>query len=165
MEITKVLKKVVTEKQVSSLKEQDRLYWPGAMTVQIVGQTITIANAYTNTGGSLGTSQQLGSPLLNNQMSADKFNPWEQIVFGIYLSNYVNPFVDTYEQAFSNSAGYGSNGAGSQSLQFSSGEEATNQDIITGMLNIIINMENNVALKPVYVSYNNLEEGKTKEVK
>ena len=29
------------------------------------------------------------------------------------------------------------------------------------MLNIIINMENNVALKPVYVSYNNLEEGKT----
>ena len=57
--------------------------------------------------------------------------------------------------------GYGSNGAGSQSLQFSSGEEATNQDIITGMLNIIINMENNVALKPVYVSYNNLEEGKT----
>ena len=51
--------------------------------------------------------------------------------------------------------------AGSQSLQFSSGEEATNQDIITGMLNIIINMENNVALKPVYVSYNNLEEGKT----
>lgn len=161
MEIPKVLKKVVTGKAGEQFKRIGQAILAGAMTVQIVGQTITIANAYTNTGGSLGTSQQLGSPLLNNQMSADKFNPWEQIVFGIYLSNYVNPFVDTYEQAFSNSAGYGSNGAGSQSLQFSSGEEATNQDIITGMLNIIINMENNVALKPVYVSYNNLEEGKT----
>lgn len=93
-------------------------------------------------------------------MSADNFNPWEQIVFGIYLSNYTQPFVDSYEQAFQVGAGYGSNGAGAQSLQFSSGEEATNQEIIKGMLNIIINMEKNVALQPLYVTYSDLTGGK-----
>lgn len=129
----------------------------------ILSQTasiITVANAYQATGGQLGTQQSLGSPLLNNNISADDFNPWEQIVFGIYLSNYTQPFVDSYEQAFQTGAGYGSNGAGAQSLQFSAGSEATNEDIIKGMLNIAINMENNVALQPVYVTYSNLSDGK-----
>jgi len=98
--------------------------------------------------------------LLNNQFNADNFNPWEQIVFGIYLSNYVQPFVDSYESAFSTGAGYGSNGAGAQSLQFSAGEEATNEEIIKGMLNIIINMQANVPLKPLYVTYNDVTNGK-----
>ena len=111
-----------------SIKRIGQALLTGVMTIQIVQQTITLVQAYTNTSGALGTASQLGSPLLNNQFNADNFNPWEQIVFGIYLSNYVQPFVDSYESAFSTGAGYGSNGAGAQSLQFSAGEEATNEE-------------------------------------
>lgn len=143
-----------------SIKRIGQALLTGVMTIQIVQQTITLVQAYTNTSGALGTASQLGSPLLNNQFNADNFNPWEQIVFGIYLSNYVQPFVDSYESAFSTGAGYGSNGAGAQSLQFSAGEEATNEEIIKGMLNIIINMQANVPLKPLYVTYNDLTDGK-----
>ena len=143
-----------------SIKRIGQALLTGIMTIQIVQQTITLVQAYTNTSGALGTASQLGSPLLNNQFNADNFNPWEQIVFGIYLSNYVQPFVDSYESAFSTGAGYGSNGAGAQSLQFSAGEEATNEEIIKGMLNIIINMQANVPLKPLYVTYNDLTDGK-----
>lgn len=143
-----------------SIKRIGQALLTGVMTIQIVQQTITLVQAYTNTSGALGTASQLGSPLLNNQFNADNFNPWEQIVFGIYLSNYVQPFVDSYESAFSTGAGYGSNGAGAQSLQFSAGEEATNEEIIKGMLNIIINMQANVPLKPLYVTYNDLTGGK-----
>ena len=128
--------------------------------IQQTQSLITIANAYQNTSGQLGTQQSLGSPLLNNNVSADQFNPWEQIAFGIYLSNYTNPFIDSYEQAFQVGAGYGSNGAGAQSLQFSAGSEATNEDVIRGMLNIAINMEKNVALQPIYVTYNKQTLGK-----
>ena len=143
-----------------SIKRIGQALLTGVMTIQVVQQTITLVQAYTNTSGALGTASQLGSPLLNNQFNADNFNPWEQIVFGIYLSNYVQPFVDSYESAFSTGAGYGSNGAGAQSLQFSAGEEATNEEIIKGMLNIIINMQANVPLKPLYVTYNDLTDGK-----
>lgn len=143
-----------------SIKRIGQALLTGVMTIQIVQQTITLVQAYTNTSGALGTASQLGSPLLNNQFNADNFNPWEQIVFGIYLSNYVQPFVDSYESAFSTGAGYGSNGAGAQSLQFSAGEEATNEEIIKGMLNIAINMQVNVPLKPLYVTYNDLTDGK-----
>ena len=48
-------------------------------------------------------------------------------------------------------------------MQFSAGEEPTNQDLIKGMLNIAINMENNVALQPVYVAYNDLVDGQTQK--
>lgn len=143
-----------------SIKRMGQALLTGVMTIQIVQQTVTLVQAYTNTSGALGTASQLGSPLLNNQFNADNFNPWEQIVFGIYLSNYVQPFVDSYESAFSTGAGYGSNGAGAQSLQFSAGEEATNEEIIKGMLNIIINMQANVPLKPLYVTYNDVTNGK-----
>lgn len=143
-----------------SIKRIGQALLTGVMAIQIVQQTITLVQAYTNTSGALGTASQLGSPLLNNQFNADNFNPWEQIVFGIYLSNYVQPFVDSYESAFSTGAGYGSNGAGAQSLQFSAGEEATNEEIIKGMLNIIINMQTNVPLKPLYVTYNDVTNGK-----
>lgn len=93
-------------------------------------------------------------------MQADDFNPWEQIAWGIYLSNYVNPFVDDYYSAFNQGAGYGSNGAGSQSLQFSSGTEATNAEIIKQMTSLAINLRGSAGMKQIKLTINDMHDGK-----
>lgn len=144
----------------SSLKRLGATALAGLCLITTTSSIITIANAYNKTSGTLGTNAALGSPLLNNQMQADDFNPWEQIAWGIYLSNYVNPFVDDYYSAFNQGAGYGSNGAGSQSLQFSSGSEATNAEIIKQMTSLAINLRGSAGMKQIKLTVNNMSDGK-----
>lgn len=144
----------------SSLKRIGATALAGICLITTTQSIITIANAYNKTSGTLGTNVALGSPLLNNQMQADDFNPWEQIAWGIYLSNYVNPFVDDYYSAFNQGAGYGSNGAGSQSLQFSSGSEATNAEIIKQMTSLAINLRGSAGMKQIKLTINDMHDGK-----
>lgn len=144
----------------SSLKRIGATALAGICLITTTSSIITIANAYNKTSGTLGTNVALGSPLLNNQMQADDFNPWEQIAWGIYLSNYVNPFVDDYYSAFNQGAGYGSNGAGSQSLQFSSGSEATNAEIIKQMTSLAINLRGSAGMKQIKLTINDMHDGK-----
>lgn len=144
----------------SSLKRIGATALAGLCLITTTSSIITIANAYNKTSGTLGTNVALGSPLLNNQMQADDFNPWEQIAWGIYLSNYVNPFVDDYYSAFNQGAGYGSNGAGSQSLQFSSGSEATNAEIIKQMTSLAINLRGSAGMKQIKLTVNDMHDGK-----
>ena len=144
----------------SSLKRIGATALAGICLITTTSSIITIANAYNKTSGTLGTNIALGSPLLNNQMQADDFNPWEQIAWGIYLSNYTNPFVDDYYSAFNQGAGYGSNGAGSQSLQFSSGSEATNADIIKQMTSLAINLRGSAGMKQIKLTINDMSDGK-----
>ena len=144
----------------SSLKRIGATALAGLCLITTTSSIITIANAYNKTSGTLGTNVALGSPLLNNQMQADDFNPWEQIAWGIYLSNYVNPFVDDYYSAFNQGAGYGSNGAGSQSLQFSSGSEATSAEIIKQMTSLAINLRGSAGMKQIKLTINDMQDGK-----
>lgn len=144
----------------SSLKRIGATALAGLCLITTTSSIITIANAYNKTSGTLGTNVALGSPLLNNQMQADDFNPWEQIAWGIYLSNYVNPFVDDYYSAFNQGAGYGSNGAGSQSLQFSQGSEATNAEIIKQMTSLAINLRGSAGMKQIKLTVNSMQDGK-----
>ena len=128
-----------------------------AMVLSILAPTATylMAGAY----GSLGTQSQLNQPLLNNSMTADNYNAWETITWGIFLSNFSKPFVDSYRSAFSTGSGYGSQGAGYNQLRFSSGSDQTNQTTIDNWLSLAINLQESTTLKPIQVCYSDMTDG------
>lgn len=79
------------------------------------------------------------SPLLSGDTVAiDELNPWELECFGIFMSNFCIPFVDTYVTAFSTSAGTGSKGAGLQALQFATGGDVYSDSIVRRMVTMIL---------------------------
>lgn len=82
----------------------------------------SISWARAASSSTLGTSEALGSPVLNDKFSSESWDKWELIVFGIYLSNFCVPLVDSYESAFSTSSTYGSKGAGLSALEIGSGK-------------------------------------------
>lgn len=115
----------------------------------------------------VGTNNALGSPLLNTNFNPTEFKPEENIIFGIFLSNFPIPLVDSYQTAFSRGAG-GSDGYGFRALQFASGAEETMEN----MLNLAI--DNTIegvkaSYKPLYlqtdedVSTEETTEGETGE--
>jgi hypothetical protein len=106
----------------------------------------------------LGTNKALGSPLLDDDYNIDKWNSDELAIFGIFLSNYVVPFADDYESAYSAGSGRGSNGYGYQALQFGTGAK---EDVLKGMLNFAIQASKNQAsLRPLYKDFGDgLESG------
>ena len=104
----------------------------------------------------LGSNAALGSPILNPNFSADDWNKWEMITWGIFLSNFTTPFVDDYNSAFNQDAGYGSKGSGAKALQFGSGQDVANNDTIQDLLDYAINQQSQGAIKQIYVSYSKM---------
>ena len=111
----------------------------------------------------LGTNKALGSPVLNTNFSVDNWNKWEMIAWGVFLSNFANPFIDDYNSAFNLDADYGSKGSGAKALQFGSGNDVANRKTIQSLLDYAINQQSSGAVKKIYVSYNKLEDTKITE--
>lgn len=129
-----------------------------AFTVNVLGSMLQYslaANAYST----LGTNQALGSPIINPNFSAEDWNKWEMVVWGIFLSNFATPFVDDYNSAFNLSSGYGSNGSGAKALQFGSGMDIQNNKVLQDLLDYAINQQMQGSIKQIYVSYNTMENG------
>lgn len=100
----------------------------------------------------LGTNEALGSPLLNEHFDPEDFDPKEVIIFGIFLSNFPLPLIDSYRTSFSSGVG-GSDGYGFRALQFGSG---VIDSTLVNMMDHGINLQTTY-LKEVYVAYDTIE--------
>jgi hypothetical protein len=81
----------------------------------------------------LGTNTALGSPILNaKNFSTKDWNQWESVCWGVYLSNFTQPLIDSYTSAFTAGKG-GSEGSGFKALWGGSGSDEANIDIIKAL--------------------------------
>lgn len=133
-----------------------------ALWVSAIGSLLEYALA-SNAYSTLGTNVALGSPILNPNFTAEEWNKWEMITWGIFLSNFATPFVDDYNSAFNQDAGYGSKGSGAKALQFGSGQDVANNKTIQGLLDYAINQQSMGAVKPIYVAYAKSTDGRKPE--
>ena len=85
----------------------------------------------------LGTNLALGSPLLNNSliMSRDR---WEIVAFGIFTI--LHTLVDDYRTAFTNTNS-GSKGSGFKALDFGTGKDPANHEVLKNILNYVISIQ------------------------
>lgn len=128
--------------------------------VSVFNMTLAGAPLLTYGSGSasiLETNQALGSPILNEKATTNNWNKWEMICWGVFLSNFCQPLIDTYESAFSTSSGYGSNGDGYKALCFGSGSDPENNKIIKNFTSYAIKTETSSQKKQVYVGYTHVE--------
>lgn len=101
----------------------------------------------------IGTNQALGSPLFEGFQLED-WDKWELVAFGVFLSNFVNPFIDDYESAFSTASTTGSKGAGYKALQFGAGSDSSTTQVLQELLRYAINTQKNTSLlKPIQVQF------------
>ncbi len=84
------------------------------------------------------TNQGLNSPLLRDEVTAEKFEPWELEVFGIFLSNFCVPFADSMHSALQPDSGYGSRGRGLDALKFSCGGDVQAGGILQNMVMYVL---------------------------
>lgn len=129
-----------------------------ALTISMVGNIIEYARA--DAYSTLGTNKALGSPVLNPNFSADDWNKWEMITWGIFLSNFAIPFVDDYNSAFNLNSGKGSQGSGVKALKFGSGNDPANNKVLQDLLDYAINQQMQGGVKPIKVSYTEMSDGK-----
>ena len=120
----------------------------------------SVCRVYADSSSTLGTPEALGSPVLNSNFSSESWDKWEMIVYGIYLSNFCVPLVDSYESAFTNNAGYGSDGLGLSALEIGSGNTADNNKIIQQLTTEAINFQATNTTQQLYVAYTKIEDGK-----
>lgn len=133
-----------------------------ALTIPAFGSVIQYAmgaGSYT----SLGTNKALGSPILNPNFSADDWNKWEMITWGIFLSNFTTPFIDDYSSAFNLNSGYGSKGSGAKAINFGSGSDVANSSVIQDLLDYAVNQQSTGPSKTIHVSYNKVADFKITE--
>ena len=101
----------------------------------------------------LGSNEALGSPILDPSFTAEDWNKWEMLTWGIFLSNFPMPLVDDYDSAFNINSGKGSKGSGLKALQFGSGSDPANKNTITGLLNYAVTQQKSAGLKDIQVAY------------
>jgi len=118
--------------------------------------SVSLANNSTSSYSLLGTNMALGSPILDPNFTADDWNKWEMLTWGVFLSNFAVPFIDDYNSAFNSNASKGSKGSGYRALVFGSGSDPANADIIKGLLNYAITQQRTGGLKPISVSFNDV---------
>ena len=118
--------------------------------------SINIGTGYGNQSSSLGTNLALGSPILNSEFTAEDWNRWELVVWGIYLSNYVVPLVDDYNSAFNSESGIGSNGSGIKALVFGSGNDVQSNKVLKSLLESAIKIQQSSGYTPIYVDYSTI---------
>jgi hypothetical protein len=93
-----------------------------------------------------------GSPLLDATFNVEEWHHEELVIMGIFLSNFVAPFADSYYSAFSSTADYGSRGTAFNALQFSTGAEGSVEEILKFMVEFAVtNAERN--LRPINFKY------------
>ena len=107
----------------------------------------------------LGTNTALGSPILNEtNFNSEDWNYWETICWGVFLSNFCQPLIDTYESAFREGKG-GSDGAGFNALWGGSGSDRANAKVIKALCDYAIDSQKKYS-DDIYVSYTPIEKGK-----
>lgn len=135
------------------------------ISLTIIGEILNCSvSVLADSASTLGSREALGSPILNNQFSTEDWDKWEMVVWGIYLSNYCVPLVDTYESAFSTSASYGSKGDGLRALEFGSGNDPSNNKVIQQLLTAAINYQNEANAQSIYVSFTKISDGQLGEI-
>lgn len=92
---------------------------------------VAFATYYSDT---LGSVMALGSPLSSESFELEDWNNWEMIAFGVFISNFVEPFMDDYVSAFTEGTSKGSGGAGIKALQFTAGGDYNANGTLAQML-------------------------------
>lgn len=100
---------------------------------------ITVVGLFTPTTAYAAPKYSTHSPLLSGDtMAIDEIDPYELICYGVFLSNFCVPFVDTYATAFSQTASTGSKGAGIHALKFATGGDISANSIVNRMTNYVM---------------------------
>lgn len=102
--------------------------------------------------GLLGSQAALGSPLTSNNFVVDDWDPWEMLCFGVFLSNFCQPFEDDYTSAFTEGSPYGTKGRGLKALQFSAGGDATTGGYLYDMIEFCKSSQSE-GYRNIYVDY------------
>lgn len=102
--------------------------------------------------GSLGTNSALNSPVLNSNFTANEWSKWEMVVWGIFLSNFTAPFLDTYQTAFSTNSSSGSKGAGLKNLEFGTGNDPSTNSVLAWLTSCAIKYQT-TSCQDIYVCY------------
>lgn len=111
-----------------------------------------------NYSGDIGTNAALGSPLLNEtNWDNNDWNQWEMVTFGVFLSNFCQPFVDSYMTAFQEGKG-GTDGHGLKALQFGSGSDFNSDGILQSMLTYALKFQTQ-SMKELKVDYVKVNDG------
>lgn len=105
------------------------------VTVSSSFTNIAFAGATANYSDMQGSVMALGSPLSNESFEVEDWNEWEMITFGVFISNFVEPFKDDYVSAFTEGTAKGSQGAGLKALQFNAGGDYNAGGTLNQMLN------------------------------
>lgn len=108
--------------------------------------------------GMLGEAAALGSPLVSSTFTVENWNVWEMLCFGIFLSNFCQPFEDDYASAFTEGVSTGSKGRGLKALQFAAGGDATASGYLADMVNYCKEAQAQ-PFKNIYVNYSYWEYG------
>ena len=110
----------------------------------------------------LGTNMALGSPLLNSNFNYEDWNKWEVMTFGVFLSNFTNPLVDSYKTAFTvNNAG--SAGDGREALQFGTGNDSGAKGALESLLKYAVPAQG-AGYKEIKAKYKYIEGGKVTDI-
>jgi hypothetical protein len=125
------------------------------MLTQIVYASITYSKAL-NSGNfeMMGTQGALGSPILNKDFQYEDWNKWEMITWGIFLSNFVKPFIDDYQSAFSSGVDRGSKGNGYQALLFGVGADPATRETLNSLLREATRQQQQGTKLELWVGYN-----------
>lgn len=100
----------------------------------------------------LGSNAALGSPLMSDEFTVDNWNSWEMLCFGIFLSNFCQPFEDDYNSAFTEGSNQGTQGRGLKALQFAAGGDVNASGYLADMVSYCKQSQAE-AYKPLYVRY------------
>lgn len=119
--------------------------------------TVWAANELRGSSGTLNTAQALGSPILNDNFTIEQWNKWEMIAWGLFLSNFCVPLVDTYNTAFHTGQG-GSNGTGYAALVFGSGSDSQTSSVVQDLCDYACAIQTG-QLKDIYVAYADIDQG------
>lgn len=128
------------------IKSKRIISYAMAIIALVLVLSFTVSSSSVMNSGS-GTQMALGSPILNDTFSSEDWNPYEFICFGVFASNFVEPFVDDYQTAFSSGMG-GTDGKGYKAINFSSNGT---QEQVTAVLNYIINEQQLFGLTPLMI--------------
>lgn len=125
----------------------------------VILQTIAGAITYSKAdyAGQLGGHKALGSPILNTNFVADDWNKWEMITWGVFLSNFATPMLDDYYSAFNSNSKRGSKGSGYKALQFGSGSDPENAEVLQSLLDSAITFQKNGQLKDIWVKHTEVD--------
>lgn len=102
----------------------------------------------------LNTNRALGSPIINlSNFETENWNKWETICWGVFLSNFCVPLIDTYESAFTENHPDGSHGEGFTALWGGSGSDVQNKEIIRALTEYAIDVQGTVTDDVIMVYY------------